>query len=38
MLMLLAHDEKEIMLMKLTKNGKVASKQQDNREVGFRIT
>ena len=36
MLMLLAHDEKEIMLMKLTKNGKVASKQQDNREVGFR--
>ena len=36
MLMLIAHDEKEIMLMKLTKNGKVASKQQDNREVGFR--
>ena len=36
MLMLLAHDEKEIMLMKLTKNGKVASKQQENREVGFR--
>ena len=36
MLMLLAHDEKEIMLMKLTKNGKVASEQQDNREVGFR--
>jgi LacI family transcriptional regulator len=24
------------MLMKLTKNGKVASKQQENREVGFR--
>lgn len=36
MLMLIAHEEKNIMLMKLTKNGKVASKQQDNREVGFR--
>lgn len=36
MLMLIAHEESEIMLMKLTKNGKVASKQQDNREVGFR--
>ncbi|MCR4852645.1 MAG: LacI family DNA-binding transcriptional regulator [Prevotella sp.] len=36
MLMLIARDEKEIMLMKLTKNGKVASKQQANREVGFR--
>ena len=36
MLMLIAHNEKEIMLMKLTNNGKVASKQQDNREVGFR--
>lgn len=36
MLMLLAHEDKEIMLMKQTKNGKVASKQQANREVGFR--
>ena len=36
MLMLIASKEKEIMLMKQTKNGKVASKQQENREVGFR--
>lgn len=36
MLMLIASAETEIMLMKQTKNGKVASKQQDNREVGFR--
>lgn len=37
MLMLLANKEKEIMLMKQTVDGKaVASKQQDNREVGFR--
>lgn len=36
MLMLIASGEKEIMLMKQTKNGKVESKQQDNREVGFR--
>ena len=36
MLMLIASKEKEIMLMKQTKDGKVASKQQDNREVGFR--
>jgi len=36
MLMLIANKEKEIMLMKQTKNGIVASKQQDNREVGFR--
>lgn len=36
MLMLIASGEKEIMLMKQTKNGKVASKQQENREVGFR--
>lgn len=36
MLMLIAHDEKEIMLMKQTNNGTVASKQQANREVGFR--
>lgn len=36
MLMLVAGEEKEIMLMKQTINGHVASKQQDNREVGFR--
>lgn len=36
MLMLIASGEKEIMLMKQTKNGKVESKQQENREVGFR--
>ena len=36
MLMLIAKEEKEIMIMRLTKNGKVASKQQENREVGFR--
>lgn len=36
MLMLLANRETEIMLMKQTVNGHVLSKQQDNREVGFR--
>lgn len=36
MLMLIARDEKEILLMKITKDGRVVSKQQDNREVGFR--
>lgn len=36
MLMLIARKEKEIMLMKITKDGIVVSKQQDNREVGFR--
>lgn len=37
MLMLIANKEKRIMLMKQTLDGKnVASKQQDNREVGFR--
>ncbi|MDD4533113.1 MAG: LacI family DNA-binding transcriptional regulator [Prevotella sp.] len=36
MLMLLAHKEKEIALVKLTVNGHVVSKQQDNREMGFR--
>ncbi len=36
MLMMIACKEKEIMLMRQTKNGMVASKQQDNREVGFR--
>ncbi len=35
-LMLIACKEKEIMLMKQTKNGKVSSKQQENREVGFK--
>lgn len=36
MLMMLAHGEQEIMLMKQIKDGHVASKQQANREVGFR--
>ena len=36
MLMLIAGKEKKIMLMKQTKNGNVASKQQENRETGFR--
>lgn len=36
MMSLIARNEKEIMLMKQTNNGRVASKQQDNREVGFR--
>lgn len=36
MLMLIASEEREIMLMKITKDGIVVSKQQDNREVGFR--
>ena len=36
MLMLLASNEKTIMLMKQTKNGRVTSKQQAHREVGFR--
>lgn len=36
MLMLIAWKEKEILLVKQTKDGKVASKQQDNREVGFK--
>ena len=36
MLMMIANKEKEIMLMRQTKNGIVVSKQQDNREVGFR--
>ncbi len=35
-LMQIAAGEKEIMLMKQTKDGKVASKQQENREVGFK--
>lgn len=36
MMMLIAGKEKEIMMMKQMQNGRVASKQQDNREVGFR--
>ena len=36
MLMMIASQEKEIMLMRQTKDGMVVSKQQDNREVGFR--
>lgn len=36
MLMLLASKEKEIMIMKQMKDGRVASKQQENRETGFR--
>lgn len=35
-LMLVASNEKEIMLLKRMKNGHVTSKQQANREVGFR--
>ena len=34
--MLIAGHDKEIMLMKQVKNGKVASRQQENREQGFR--
>ena len=36
MLMMIAGGETEIMLKKQTKDGKVVSKQQDNRETGFR--
>ncbi|MCF0243706.1 MAG: LacI family DNA-binding transcriptional regulator [Bacteroidaceae bacterium] len=36
MLMLLASRDKQIMLMKQMKNGKVSSKQQENREIGFK--
>ena len=36
MMMLIASREQEIMIMKQTQDGRVASKQQDNREVGFR--
>ena len=36
MLMMIANKEGEIMLMRQTKDGRVVSKQQDNREVGFR--
>lgn len=35
-LMMLAPNEKQIMLMKQMRNGNVASKQQENRETGFR--
>ena len=36
MLMLIANKEKEIALMKQTRDGRVGSKQQANRETGFR--
>ena len=36
MLMMMAPQEKEIMLMKQMKDGNVTSKQQENRETGFR--
>jgi len=36
MLMLIANKEKEVALMKQTRNGLVGSKQQANRETGFR--
>lgn len=36
MLMLIAANETEIMMMKQMKKGNVASKQQENRETGFR--
>lgn len=36
MLMLLAAQEKAILLVKMTLHGRVVSQQQDNREVGFR--
>ena len=36
MLMLIARDEKEIMMMKQLKDGHIGSKQQNNRETGFR--
>jgi len=36
MLMLFAREEKEIMLMKMMKNGRVSTQQQVNRESGFR--
>jgi LacI family transcriptional regulator len=36
MLMLIASQEKEIMMMKQLKNGHIGSKQQSNRETGFR--
>lgn len=37
MLMLIVKGDTEIMLMKQTKNGIVASRQQMNREIGFRL-
>src|SRR5574344_733808 len=36
MLMMIASNEKEIMIMRQTNNGVVESEQQENREVGFR--
>ena len=35
-LTMIAYKEREVMLMKQTKDGRVTSKQHDNREVGFR--
>ena len=37
MLMLIASKEEEIMLMKQLNNGHIGSKQQNNRETGFRL-
>lgn len=37
MLMLVAAGQKELMLMRQTKNGQLASRQQKNREVGFNL-
>ncbi len=36
MLMMVAHGEEEIVIVKQTKDGKVVSKQQENREMGFK--
>ena len=36
MLMMVAYNESEIAIVKQTKDGKVVSKQQENRETGFR--
>ena len=36
MLMMVAYNESEIAIVKQTKDGKVVSKQQENREMGFR--
>ena len=37
MLMLLVKNDTEIMLMRQTKNGTLASRQQTNREIGFKL-
>ncbi len=36
MLMLIANNDKQIMLMRQTRNGMLATRQQENREAGFR--